>query len=99
MCPLGEMKKNTNLPCLFVYCCLSQLVIAFLCVFDFRKLPKYGPMIQTPFKNYLKVQKEKLHHKPGKAVASVSYFNHDCSRRQICDIFPNFLKKIRYDIS
>lgn len=34
------------------------------------KLPKYGKLIQTPFKNYLKAQKEKLHHKPGTAVAS-----------------------------
>ncbi|XP_052801266.1 vacuole membrane protein 1-like isoform X2 [Mya arenaria] len=29
------------------------------------KLPKYGPVLQTPFKEYLRVQKEKLHHKPG----------------------------------
>ena len=58
--------------CLFIYLLFSLLVIVAFASFCFRKLPKYGPMIQTPFKNYLKVQKEKLHHKPGKAVASVS---------------------------
>ena len=73
MCPSGEIKKKMNLPCLFIV--VSVCWLLFFCVFVFRKLPKYGPMIQTPFKNYLKVQKEKLHHKPGKAVASVSYFN------------------------
>lgn len=32
------------------------------------KFPKYGKVLQTPFKDYLKVQKTKLHHKPGAAV-------------------------------
>ncbi|KAL4223521.1 Vacuolar membrane protease [Mactra antiquata] len=29
------------------------------------KIPKYGSVLQTPFKDYLKAQKAKLHHKPG----------------------------------
>lgn len=32
------------------------------------KFPKYGKVLQTPFKDYLKAQKTKLHHKPGAAV-------------------------------
>ncbi|XP_045173091.2 vacuole membrane protein 1-like isoform X1 [Mercenaria mercenaria] len=29
------------------------------------KFPKFGPVLQTPFEDYLKAQKTKLHHKPG----------------------------------
>lgn len=34
------------------------------------KLPSIGKSLQTPFKEYLQVQKKKLHHKPGTHVAS-----------------------------
>ncbi|WAR03410.1 VMP1-like protein [Mya arenaria] len=53
--------------------CASKLFVIFLfsehhvetVVSLIGKLPKYGPVLQTPFKEYLRVQKEKLHHKPG----------------------------------
>ncbi|XP_052221105.1 vacuole membrane protein 1-like isoform X2 [Dreissena polymorpha] len=36
------------------------------------KLPKYGKVLQTPFKEYLRLQKQKLHHKPGTATSGES---------------------------
>lgn len=36
------------------------------------KIPSIGKSLQTPFKEYLEVQRKKLHHKPGTHVASES---------------------------
>lgn len=35
-------------------------------------IPVFGKSLQTPFKNYLDIQKKKLHHKPGTNVPAES---------------------------
>jgi len=42
-------------------------VVHFCC----RRIPHFGPSLQAPFKEYLRAQKAKLHHKLGVGQASV----------------------------
>jgi len=42
-----------------------------MCIDCYRRIPHFGPSLQAPFKEYLRAQKAKLHHKQGVGQASV----------------------------
>lgn len=66
---IGKAVIKMHIQKLFVIFLFSEHHVEFV-VSLIGKFPVFGKMIQTPFKDYLKVQKKKLHHKPGTAVAS-----------------------------
>lgn len=61
---IGKAIIKMHIQKLFVIFLFSQHHVESL-VKLIGKIPKYGKVLQTPFKDYLAKQKEKLHHKPG----------------------------------
>uniref|UniRef100_A0A914VUJ7 Vacuole membrane protein 1 n=1 Tax=Plectus sambesii TaxID=2011161 RepID=A0A914VUJ7_9BILA len=66
---LGKAAIKMHIQMLFVVIAFSEhhveLVVGLL-----RYIPMVGKKLQAPFKEYLRQQKEKLHHKPGEAIAT-----------------------------
>ena len=67
--------------------CQKKLIIVFSCYFSCSNIPWFGPMLQSPFKEWFKSQKAKLRVTPGEEVVTVKPHNCSIFSSHLCYVF------------